>query len=122
GVWADTAYRSAANETGSEGLLPLRLAQPGHRPIEMMQIEPLNAGDGVVLAPAIGSAVGAAHEQPVQHREENSALQRKTVFAFARQLADHRAAAGLLPQPLEHQRRPDATDRNLDRGIIAGRA
>jgi hypothetical protein len=40
------------------------LAQPRHRPIKMMQVEPLNAGDGVVLAPAIGGAVGAAHEQP----------------------------------------------------------
>jgi hypothetical protein len=47
------------------------LAQPGHRPIEMMQIEPLNACDGVVLAPAISGAVGATHEQPVQHREEH---------------------------------------------------
>ena len=98
------------------------LAQPGHRPVEMMQIEPLDADDGVILAPAIGGAVGAADEQPVQHREEHGALKRKTVLAFARQLGDHRPAAGLLPQPLEHQRRPDATDRNLDRGIIAGRA
>src|SRR6202007_563739 len=64
----------------------------------MMQIEPLNAGDGVVLAPAIGSAVGAAHEQPVQHREEYRALQRKTVLAFALQLADHRANTS--PGPL----------------------
>ena len=47
---------------------------------------------------------------------------RKAVLAFARQLRDHRPAAGLLPQPLEHQRRPDAADRNLDRGLIAGRA
>jgi hypothetical protein len=41
---------------------------------------------------------------------------------LARQLCDHRAAAGLLPQPLEHQRRSDATDCDLDRRIIAGRA
>ena len=103
-------------------LLGQLLAQPGHRPVEMMQIEPLDADDGVILAPAIRGAVGAADEQPVQHREEHGALKRKTVLAFARQLGDHRPAAGLLPQPLEHQRRPDATDRNLDRGIIAGRA
>src|SRR5271157_3540246 len=41
-------------------LLRQLLARPRHRPIEMMQIEPLDAGDGVVLAPAIGGAVGAA--------------------------------------------------------------
>ena len=99
-------------------LLRQLLAQPRHRPIEVMQIEPLDAGDGVILAPAIRGAVGAAHEQPVQHGEEHRALQRKAVLAFARQLRDHRPAAGLLPQPFEHQRRPDAADRNLERGII----
>jgi hypothetical protein len=58
------------------------LAQPSHRPIEMMQIEPRNAGDGVVLAPAIGRAIGAAHEQPVQYGEEHRTLQREAVLAF----------------------------------------
>jgi hypothetical protein len=98
------------------------LPQPGHRPIEMMQIELVDAGDGVILAPAVGRAIGAAHEQPVQHREEHRAFQRKAVPAFARQLRDHCATAGLLPQPLEHQRRPDAADRNFHRSVIAGRA
>ena len=87
----------------------------------MMQIEPRDAGDGVILAPAIGGAVGAAHEQPVQYGEEHRALQRKAVLAFARQLRDHRPAAGLLPEPFEYQRRPDPTHRNLDRGIISRR-
>jgi hypothetical protein len=41
------------------------------------------------------------------------------VLAFARQLRDHRPAAGLLPEPFGHQRRPDPTHRNLDRGIIS---
>ena len=112
--------QAARCERRAAVLLLLRqlLAQPRHRPIEMMQIEPLDADDGVILAPAIGGAVGAAHEQPVQHGEEHRALQRKAVLAFARQLRDHRPAAGLLPQPFEHQRRPDAADRDLDRGII----
>ena len=116
--------QAARGERRAAILLLLRqfLAQPRHRPIEMMQIEPLDAGDGVILAPAIGGAIGAAHEQPVQHGEEHRALQRKAVLALARQLRDHRPAAGLFPQPLEHQRRPDATDCDLDRRIIAGRA
>ena len=46
----------------------------------------------------------------------------KAVLAFPRQLRNRRATAGLLPQPLEHQRRPDAADRNRRRGLIAGRA
>jgi hypothetical protein len=49
----------------------------------MMQIEPFDIGDRVVLAPAIRGAVGAVHEQPVQYGEEDRALQRKAVLAFA---------------------------------------
>jgi hypothetical protein len=88
----------------------------------MMQIEPLDTGDGVVLAPAIGRAIGAAHEQPVQHGEEHRTLQREAVLAFARELRDHRPAAGLLPQPLKHQRRSDPTHGDLERCIVVGRA
>ena len=73
------------------------LAQPRHGSIEVMQIQLLDAGDGVILTPAIGGAVGAAHEQPVQHREEHRAFQRKAVLASARQLRDHRPTTGLLP-------------------------
>jgi hypothetical protein len=62
------------------------LAQPRHRPIQMMQIQPVDAGNGVILAPAIGRTVRAAYKQPVQHREEHGALQRKTMLAVARQL------------------------------------
>src|SRR6516225_7166113 len=75
--WANsrssTMLHAARGERRAAILLLLRqfLAQPGHRPIGMMQIEPLNADDGVVLASAIARAVGAAHEQPVQHREEH---------------------------------------------------
>jgi hypothetical protein len=47
-----------------------------------MQIERLDAGDGVILAPAIRRSVGTAHEQPVQHREEHRAFQGKAVLAF----------------------------------------
>jgi hypothetical protein len=39
------------------------LAEPRHCPIELMQVEPVDAGDAVVvLAPAIRRAVGAANE------------------------------------------------------------
>jgi len=53
--------------------------------------------DGVILAPAIGGAVGAAHEQPMQHGKEDGTLQRKLVSALAGEIGDDRAAAGLLP-------------------------
>ena len=60
------------------------LAEPGHRAIEVMKIKPLDAGDPVVLAPAIRGAVGAADRSPMQGGEEHSPLQRKTVLAKAR--------------------------------------
>jgi hypothetical protein len=60
---------------------------------------------GVILAPAIGHAVGAAHQQPVQHREEHRPFQRKAVLAFARKLRDY-PLSGLVPffQPLPNGR------------------
>jgi len=42
-----------------------RFAEPGHRPVEMMQLERLGAGDPIVLAPAIGRQIRAAAHQPV---------------------------------------------------------
>ena len=67
--------QAARCERRAAVLLFLRqlLAEPRHRSIEMMQIKPRDADDGVILAPTIRGAVGAAHEQPVQHGEEHGA-------------------------------------------------
>src|SRR5206468_7192145 len=43
------------------------LTQPRHGAIEVMKIEPVDAGDPIILAPAVRRAIGAADEQPVQH-------------------------------------------------------
>jgi hypothetical protein len=48
------------------------LPQPCHRPIEVMQVEAVDPGDPVVLAPAIRRAVGAADEQSVEHGEKTA--------------------------------------------------
>ena len=45
----------------------------------------------------------------------------KEMYRFWNDTCD-RSATGLLPKPFEHQRRPDAADRDLDRGIIGRRA
>ena len=37
------------------------LAEPGHRPVEVVQLERLDAGDPVVLAPTIGGAGRSRH-------------------------------------------------------------
>jgi len=45
----------------------------------------------------------------MQHTEEQCAFQIKGVFACTRKLFNYRPAAGLLPQPLEHQSRSYAS-------------
>ena len=54
---------AAARREWRAAVLILRrelFAQPRHGAIEVMQIEPVDAGDPVILAPAIRSAIGAA--------------------------------------------------------------
>ncbi len=73
------------------------LAEPGHRPIEMMQVEALDAFDPVILPPAVRRPVGAAGEQAVQNGQEHRALQRKIMLAGTGEVLDDFPAAGLLP-------------------------
>jgi hypothetical protein len=73
------------------------LAQPRHRPIKVMQVEPLDAVDPVVLAPAVRRPIGPAREQAVQHGEEDRTFERELVLAFSCEFFDHGAAAGLFP-------------------------
>jgi hypothetical protein len=73
------------------------LAQPRHRPIKVMQVEPLYAIDPVVLAPAVRRPIGPAREQAMQHGEENRAFECELVLAFSCEFFDHGAAAGLFP-------------------------
>jgi hypothetical protein len=76
-----------------------------------MQIEILDAVDRVIFAPTVSRAIGAACKQAMQNRQEHRAFERKAVFAGAGEVFDHGAAAGLFPQALEHQSRPDAARR-----------
>src|ERR1700730_8347883 len=50
------------------------LAEPGHRLIGVVEIEPLGARHAHPAAPVIGMAVGTRDHQPVQHREIDRAL------------------------------------------------
>src|SRR5271166_2622371 len=91
------------------------LAQPRHRAIEMMQLDPVDAVDAVVLAPAVGGAIRAAADEAVKHGQERRALQREIMVASPRQAFDHAPAAGLFPHPLEGERRTDAPRRDRRR-------
>jgi hypothetical protein len=44
----------------------------------------------------------------MQHSEKDGALERKPMLALARELLDDTPTSGLLPQPLEHESRPNA--------------
>jgi len=81
----------------------------------MMQFEPVDAVDAIILAPAVGGAVRAAAKQAVQHGQERRALQRELMVARPRQALDHAPAARLLPHPLEGERRTDAPGRDCRR-------
>jgi hypothetical protein len=74
----------------------------------MMQFETLDAIDPVILPPPIGGPVGSAGEQAMQHGEEDGAFERKPMLALARELLGDGPAPGLLPQPFEHESRPNA--------------
>src|SRR5207253_8843686 len=64
----DHVLAAARRKRRAAVLLLLRqfLAQPRHRAIEMVQVESGNAVDRIVVLPALGGTVGAAHKQPMQ--------------------------------------------------------
>ena len=90
----ETAWRQCAAVLFGLGQL---LAQPGHRPIEMMQVEPCDTIDPIIVPPAVRRPVGAASKQTMQHGQEHRAFERKLVLAFTGEFLDHGAAAGLFP-------------------------
>ncbi len=88
------------------------LAEPRHGAIKMVQFEPIDPFDAIILAPAVGGAIRTAAKQAMQHGQERRTLQREVMFSPARQALDHASAARLFPQPLERQRRPEAPGRD----------
>ena len=62
-----------------------------------MQVEPLDAVDLVVFAPAVRRSIRPAREQAMQHGEEDRTFECELVLAFSCEFFDHGAAAGLFP-------------------------
>src|SRR5450830_1203896 len=106
----DNVLEAARRKWGAVILFARRqlLAEPGHRPIKMMQVEPLDAVDPVVLSPPIGRPVRSTSEQAMQYGEEDGAFECKPMLALTGDLLDDGPASGLLPQPFEHEGGPDA--------------
>src|ERR1700760_4763556 len=69
------------------------LPEPGHRPIQVMQVEIFTAGDAILPAPALGRQIRPTAHQPMQHGEEYRPFDRKAVTAPTCQGTDHAVAA-----------------------------
>ena len=64
------------------------LAEPGHRPIEVMQVEVLDAIDPVILPPAVRRPIGAAAKQAMQNGEKHRAFEREVMLARTGEVLD----------------------------------
>src|SRR5450631_4413000 len=54
----------------------------------------------------------------MQHGEEDGAFESKPMLALARELLDDGPAPGLVPQPFEHESRPDTPHLSADCGSV----
>ena len=88
------------------------VAQPTHRPVEVMKLKNFASLDLVSLFPLVGCAIAAGVEEPVQDGEEDGPLHGKLEAAALENLLNHMLAAGQLPEPLEDQGRADVPDRD----------
>ncbi len=105
----DEVLVGAGSERRGPVLLVFRknLSQPGHGPVEVVQVQIGDAFDGVVVLPLLGGAVAAGREEPMQHGEEDGPLDGELKApAFEQGGQDLVDRAG-LPEPLEDQGRPD---------------
>src|SRR3954447_22611916 len=85
------------------------LSEPGHGPVEVVELEVVATLDLVVLPPLVGGPVTARGEEAMQDGEEDGPLDVELEAASGQELLDDVAAAGLLPEPLEDQGRSDAS-------------
>ena len=82
------------------------LAEPGHGPVEVVELEVVAALDLVVRLPLVGGPVAAGGEEAMQDGEEDGPLDVELEAASLQELLDDVPAAGLLPEPLEDQGGP----------------
>ena len=67
-------FNDVFRAAGREGVILLVLGlfpEKGHRPVEMMEGEIVDAGDDVIPMPPVAGPVGAGGEEPMEDREED---------------------------------------------------
>ncbi len=83
----------------------------------MMQVQPIRAGNIVILHPGRTVAVRARHEYPVQGGDEHRPLHRELEGAISQQIAKHIGDAEPFPYFAKQQRSADALGLSRQRGI-----
>jgi hypothetical protein len=106
----DEVLVGAGSERRGPVLLGFRknLAQPGHGPVELVQVQIADTLDGVVVLPLLGGTVAAGREEPMQDGEEDSSLDGKLEAPAFEQGCQDLVDGAFLPEPLEDQSRPDS--------------
>src|SRR5512135_224111 len=96
------------------------LAEPGHGPVEVMQLPGVAPLDLVVGSPLVGGAVAAGVEQAMEDGEEDGPLDIELEAAPVEESLDDPLAPRLLPEPPEDQGGSDASGddgRELSLGV-----
>ena len=99
-----------ANGVRSTCSLGQLVAQPGHRPVEVMERQFVAPLDLVVIPPLLGGAVAAGVEEAVEDGEEDGPLEGELEPPALQELTDDVPAAGGLQEPVEDQGRADVPD------------
>ena len=113
----DQVFDAARRQRPIRLLLHL-LAEPGHGPVEVMQIEPLGAGDVVILDPRGAVAVGSGDEQPMQRGDEtarSTGNSNPRSFSKSSRTAPIPSRSQILPNSIGPPIRLAAIDRRLRR-------
>ena len=74
------------------------VAEPAHRPVEVVELEVVASVDLVVLPPLVGGAVAAGGEEPVQDGEEDGPLEGELEAASLEELLGRRAGSRWPPR------------------------
>ena len=83
------------------------LSQPGHGPVEVVQLQIGDAFDGVVVLPLLGGTVAAGRKKPMQHGEEDGPLDGKLEAAAFQQGGQNCVDGAGLPEPFKDRGRSD---------------
>src|ERR1019366_9780238 len=101
----DAVLGASGCEGGLARLLVVRqlLAEPGHGPVQVMELQGVAAFDRVVGLPLVGGAVAAGVDKAVEHGEEDGPFDVEREAASFEQLPDDPLTPGLAPEPLEDE-------------------